>query len=102
MAIRKPQQTKKLHRLVQQAKAIAAFDKSQAFEYVRNCLTPPLDKAVEEEINRCLRKISTIYANLGRDSTEEEIQVAKGLEAHYMGKIKEIAPDYYRTISGNT
>lgn len=93
--------TKKLHRLVKQSKFIWTYDKQQGFDYVRSCLTPPLDDVVKFKVDKYLKRISVIYASLGTDSEAEEIIIAKATEKKLISRIKEIAPDYYETIKGN-
>lgn len=91
----------KFARLVSQAKYIAAYDKSQAFDFVRSCLTPALDPATKEMVDNLLHSISKEYSKLGTDSTVGDLGRAKAKEAQFMAKIKELAPDYYETIKGN-
>lgn len=98
---RNPNHSRKLHRLVRQSRFISAYDKNQAFDFVRGCLTPPLDAEVKRRIDYYLAKISGLYASLGTDSTVGDIGTIKALEEQYMLKIKDLAPDYYETIKGN-
>lgn len=92
----------KFARLVKQARFISAYDKSQGFDFVRSCLTPPLDDEVKIAVDHCLRSISKAWSNIGTDSTVGDVGRARAKEAHYMAQIKELAPDYYETIKGNT
>lgn len=84
-----------------QSKFISAYDKRQAFDFVRGCLTPPLDEEIKQKVDHYLRRISGLYASLGNDSTVGDIGKVKATEQAYMAKIKELAPDYYETIKGN-
>lgn len=92
----------KFARLVRQAKYISAYDKHQGYVFVRNCLIPELDPVVKAAVDTCLRQIAKEWSKIGMDSTVGDIGKAKAVEAHYMANIKELAPDYYETIKGNT
>lgn len=92
----------KFARLVRQAKYIAAYDKHQGYIFVRNCLTPALDEKTKAAVDIYLRQITKAWSNIGTDSTVGDIGKAKAVEEHYMRQIKELAPDYYETIKGNT
>ena len=92
----------KFARLVKQSRFISAYDKNEGFNFVRGCLTPPLDSATKEMVDNYLRLISKLHSNLGTDSTVGDFGRAKAKEQHYMAQIKELAPDYYETIKGNT
>lgn len=88
----------KFDNLVRKAKFVAAYDKQQGFDFVRSALTPPLDEPIRIRVDAILRRIRTLYSNLGSDSTQDEKNEVKKVERALMMKIREIAPDYYDSI----
>lgn len=50
------------------------------------------------QIDDILRQIATIKANVGKDSTKEELKQARHDEKELVNKIKRIDPEFFKEI----
>lgn len=53
------------------------------------------------QVDNILRKMASIYTNMGIDSTEQEKQEAKQKELQYIGEIAKIDPEMGLRLLGN-
>lgn len=53
------------------------------------------------QVDNILKKMASIYTNMGIDSTEQEKQEAKQKELQYIGEIAKIDPEMGLRLLGN-